>query len=303
MRQRRFIPSTRLMLAFDAVMRQGSVTAAAEELNLTQSAVSRLILSLEEQLGKELFTRIRRRLVPNDTAHTYHQEVSRALDLVERASMRVVANPQGGTLSLAVLPTFATRWLGPRLGDFMGNHPGVAINMSTRIGWFDFTTQPFDAAIYFGNGDWVGGQQIKLFDERLTACASPDFAAQNALAKPEDLANLPLLHLEARPTAWDDWFAAQGADSVTARTGMLVDQFSMMIQAAISGLGVAILPDYLAQIDIEAGRLVPVLKQAVPMQGAYWLVWPEGRDISAPLASFTDWLAEQSSGLEDHSPS
>ena len=294
MRQRRFIPSTRLLLAFDAVMRQGSVTAAADELNLTQSAVSRLILSLEDQLGKELFTRIRRRLVPNDMAKTYHKDIARALDSVERASMKVVANPQGGTLSLAVLPTFATRWLGPRLAGFMDSHPGVSINMSTRIGWFDFASQPFDAAIYFGEGDWAGGTQIKLFDERLTACASPDFASKQNLSTTSELATLPLLHLESRPTAWNDWFSAQGMQLDHAPRGMVVDQFSMMIQAAISGLGIAILPDYLAQFEIGSGRLVPVLDQAVPMQGAYWLVWPEGREISAPLASFTEWLALQS---------
>ncbi|MFW2545602.1 LysR family transcriptional regulator [Primorskyibacter sp. 2E107] len=295
MRPRRFLPSTRLLLAFDAVVRHRSVTAAAAELDLTQSAVSRLILSLEQQLGKELFTRHRKRLVPNAAALTYQREVARALDMIQRASTAVVANPDGGTLSLAVLPTFATRWLGPRLGDFLKRHPGVAVNLSTRIQRFDFSGEVFDAAIYFGTEDWQGVHHLKLFDERVTACASPDLVAAHGLNAATDLDAVQLLHLESRPNVWSDWFQAQGM-AARGGDGMLMDQFSMMIQAAISGLGVALLPDYLAQIEIADGRLVPVLKQAVPVRGAYWLVWPEERGDLIPLRAFRDWLAEEASG-------
>jgi DNA-binding transcriptional LysR family regulator len=148
MRQRRFLPSTKLLLALDAVVRHRSVTAAATELNLTQSTVSRLILSLEEQLGKELFVRERRRLVPNSAALTYQREIAGALDMIHRASMSVVANPDGGILTLAIPPTFATRWLGPRLGQFLGENPGITINISTRIGRLDFEGEVFDAAVF-----------------------------------------------------------------------------------------------------------------------------------------------------------
>ncbi|WP_420566811.1 LysR family transcriptional regulator [Thalassovita sp.] len=292
MRPRRFLPSIRLLLAFDAVMRLGSVTAAASELNLTQSAVSRLILSLEQQLGKELFTRARRRLIPNTAAHGYHKHIARALDIVQRASMSVVANPDGGTLTLAVLPTFATRWLGPRLSDFLAQTPGVAVNLSTRIGRFDFADEAFDAAIFYGQPDWPGGQHLKLFDEQVTACVSPQFAQQYPMRSLSDLADVPKLQLESRPTVWADWFEGQGAP-VPNTEGMLMDQFSMMIQAAISGLGVALLPDYLTQTEITEGRLVPIFQQAVPVRGAYWLVWPEEKSQDAPLPAFRDWLSSQ----------
>ncbi|MBU2963566.1 LysR family transcriptional regulator [Citreicella sp. C3M06] len=290
MRQRRFLPSLRLLLAFDAVVRHRSVTAAADELNLTQGAVSKLIAALESQLGRELFTRQKRRLVPNAAALSYQRDIGRALDMVQRASMAVVANPEGGTLSLAVLPTFATRWLGPRLGDFLGRHPGVALNLSTRIGRFDFETELFDAAIYFGEPDWPGAQHLKLFDERITACVSPAFAEQHPVHSLDDLRDLPTLRLESRPTVWEDWTAGQGG-AAPGGPGMLMDQFSMMIQAASSGLGIALLPDYLARIEIAEGRLVPVLKQAVPVRGAYWLVWPETRHEDAALGALRGWLA------------
>lgn len=295
MRQRRFLPSTRLLLALDAVVRHGSVTAAAQELNLTQSTVSRLILSLEAQLGVELFTRTRRRLIPNDAAIGYQRDVARALDIVQRASMAVLANPEGGTLSLAVLPTFATRWLGPRLGDFLNAHPGIAVNLSTRIGPVDFAGEAFDAAIRFGGPDRAGAHQQKLFDERVTACVSPAFAENHRLDTLDDLAGLPMLHLESRPNVWSDWFTGQGA-TPPATGGMMMDQFSMMIQAAISGLGIALLPDYLARIEIADDRLVPIFGQAVPVQGAYWLDWPESREEAAPLRAFRDWLAGETDG-------
>lgn len=292
MRPRRFMPSLKLLMAFDAVVRHRSVTAAAAELNLTQSTVSRLVAALEAQLGKELFTRHRKRLAPNAAALSYQRDVVRALDMIQRASTAVVANPDGGNFSLAVLPTFATRWLGPRLGEFLKDHPGVSLNLATRIKRVDFASETFDAAVYFGDGNWPGVNHLKLFDERATACVSPQFATEHRMETLEDLAGLPLLQLESRPTVWPDWFCAQGGEQ-TGSEGMLMDQFSMMIQAAISGLGVALLPDYLAQFEISEKRLVPVLQTSVRVSGAYWLVWPEEKSGFAPLEAFRIWLGDQ----------
>ena len=198
----------------------------------------------------------------------------------------------GGALSLSVLPTFATRWLAPRLGRFLEQNPGISFNLSTKIQRFSFASETFDAAIYFGEPDWPGARHLKLFDETLTACASPGFLAQNPIAAPSDMAGLPLLQLETRPTGWADWFAAHGVADQAA-SGMVMDQFSMMIQAAISGLGIALLPHYLARPEIEENRLHPVLNQAVPATGAYWLAWPEEKDGYAPLARFREWIAMQ----------
>lgn len=292
MRPKQFLPSTKFLLAMDAVVRHRSVTAAAEELNLTQSTVSRLIIALEAQLGKELFTRYKKRLIPNAAALTYQKDIAKALDMIQRASTTVVTNPDGGTLSLAVLPTFATRWLGPRLGFFLKHHPGVSVNLATRIKRFDFDNESFDAAIYFGDADWAGVNHVKLFDERVTACAAPEFIANNDLRNPADVAKHPLLYLESRPNAWPDWFAAHDVD-VQIGGGMLMDQFSMMSQAAISGIGIALLPDYLAQMEIAEGRLQPIHQQAVQMRGAYWMVWPDEQTDFAPLTAFRSWLQTQ----------
>ena len=131
-----------------------------------------------------------------------------------------------------------------------------------------------------------------LFGESLTACASSAFLAANPITQPGDMAGLVLLYLQTRPGAWADWFHGQGAQAVPSG-GMVMDQFSMMIQAAISGLGVALLPDYLARQEIAEGHLLPVLQQAVPGRGAYRLVWPRTRAESRPLIHFRDWLAAE----------
>ncbi|MBD3765568.1 MAG: LysR family transcriptional regulator [Rhodobacterales bacterium] len=294
MRPRRFLPSLSLLLAFEAVLRHGSVTAAARELSLTQGTVSRLLASLEGQLGQTLFLRERRRLIPTEAALHYGAEVTRALDLLQRASTRIATGAEGGALALAVLPTFATRWLAPRLGGFLQANPGVTVNLATRTARFSFQSEPYDAVIFFGAADWPGARHQKLFDERLTACAAPALLARHPVQAPADLAGLTLLQMETRPGAWPAWFRGQGVDPPAhARTGMLLDQFALMIETAISGLGVALLPDYMARAEIAEGRLAPVLRPAVPGAGAYWLAWPEAKESHRPLAAFRTWIAGQ----------
>jgi LysR family glycine cleavage system transcriptional activator len=292
MRPRRFLPSISLLAAFEAVLRTGSTASAARELDLSQGAVSRLVQNLELQLGRPLFDRHRQRLIPTEAARTYGHDVTRALDLIQRGSMQLVANPGGGVLSLAILPAFGTRWLAPRLADFSLAHPGVTINLATRLRRFNFADEGFDAAIHYGSDDWRDAGHMKLFDERVTACLSPALLASNAIKSVDDLRHVPLLQIETRPAAWAAWFAMQGAGAPPIR-GMLFDQFAPMIQAAISGLGVALLPDYLAAPEIGEGRLVPLFKPSTKGLGSYWLVWPSTRASHPPQQAFRSWLATQ----------
>lgn len=292
MRSRRFLPSVATLSAFEAVISTGSVTAAARELDLTQSTVSRLIRTLEDQLGRTLFVRHRKRLMPTPAALDYAGEVTQALDLIQKASMKLVTNPQGGALSIATLPTLNARWLAPRLKGFLDAYPGIDLNLNTRLRRFSFEAEPVDAVIYFGADDWPGAAHMRLFGEGYTACAAPAFLADHPVRAPADLAALPLLRLETRPFAWDDWFAGQGA-APTAVSGMQFDLFSMMIQAAIAGLGVALLPAYIAETEETEGRLLPLFRPGVPGRGAYWLAWPEARSPYPPLVAFRDWIAGQ----------
>ncbi len=289
---RRLLPSISLLAAFEAVVRTGSTLAAARDLDLTQGAVSRLIQNLETQLGVTLFLRERKRLIPTDQALAFARDVVKALDLIARGSMRVRSNTGGGTLSLAILPTFGTRWLAPRLPRFLAAHPGITINLGTRIEPFDFDEESFDAAIHFGVENWAGTGSVKLFDERLVACCAPRFLAEHPVAAAADLIALPLLQLETRPNAWAAWFAHHGVARQGAQ-GMLFDQFAPMIQAVIHGLGVALLPEFLAKSELADGRLVEVYGEPVRGEGSYYLVWPSVGAWYPPLQAFRDWLVAE----------
>lgn len=297
---RRFLPSIAALSALEALDRLGSATAAAEELNLTQGAVSRQVQALEAQLGQTLFVRRGRSLVPTPEAAAYAAEIRAALQKITQASMRLAVNPSGGTLDLAILPTFGMRWLVPRLPEFARLHPEVTINLTTRIKPFNFGSEPFDAAIHFGNPGWPGTEALKLKPEAVVAVCAPSLLAGRAPRSAADLLRLPLLHIETRPEAWAAWFAAHGV-RVEHASGTIYDQFATITQAALHGLGVALLPDYLAEQDLATGRLCRAWGEATPSPGAYYLVWPVEKSRDTALTTFRDWLATRSED-EDRLP-
>lgn len=207
---RRFLPSTALLAAFEAAARTGSVTLAAKELSLTQGAVSRQIKSLEEQLGVELFVRERQTIRLTPAGEAYAREICDALRKISTASFNLRANPRGGTLNLAILPTFGTRWLAPRLPRFLAQNPGVTVNLATRLSYFDFRSEPLDAAIHFGSPDWPGAEMVLLRSEEVVPACSPELRKQFHFRSAGDIRKALLLSISTRPNAWDQWFLAQG---------------------------------------------------------------------------------------------
>src|SRR6056297_3866055 len=289
---RRFLPSTASLRALETLDRLGSATAAANELNLSQSAVSRQLQTLEAQLGVALILRRGRRMVLTPEAAGYAAEIRTALQKITQATLKLTVNPAGGSLDLAILPTFGMRWLVPRLADFARRHPEVTINLSTRLKPFYFASEPFDAAIHFGLPEWPGTHAIRLKAEAVIAVCAPNLIADQPPRHAQDVLRLPLLHIETRPEAWQAWFAAHGVEAGPV-TGTIYDQFSTITQAALHGLGVALLPDYLAEQDIATGRLVCAWGGPTTSPGAYHLVWPVEKSRNAALQTFRDWLATQ----------
>ena len=289
---RRFLPSTGALLALEALDRLGSATAAAVDLNLSQSAVSRQIQALEDQTGVPMVIREGRRMVLTPEAAQYASDVRAALTKITQATLKLSVNPASGSLDLAILPTFGMRWLVPRLAEFARLHPEVTINLSTRLKPFNFASEPFDAAIHFGTADWPGTHAIRLKAEAVIAVCAPDLIAARPPRTAQDVLNLPLLHIETRPDAWQAWFAAHGVETGPV-TGTIYDQFSTITQAALHGLGVALLPDYLAEQDLATGRLVRAWGGPTTSPGAYHLVWPVEKSRNAALQTFRDWLATQ----------
>lgn len=287
---RRYLPSIPALLAFEAAARLGSATAAAQELSLTQSAISRQIKTLEDQLSAPLFARQGRSLVLTPVGRTYLGHVRDVLNRLGSASVAAGANPQGGALNLAILPAFGMHWLAPRLADFAQTHPEVTINLSTRLAPFDFRTEPFDAAIHFGRKDWPGAAYLPLMPEKVVAVAAPHLLG--AQSSPSALRDMALLHLDSRPLAWARWFAAHDLNAPDS-TGMVFDQFSTMAQAAIHGLGVALLPTFVAAAHLKSGALVPAAHGMDKSVGDYYLVWPVARSRPPSLSSFCRWILTQ----------
>ncbi len=269
------------------------MTAAARELNLTQSAVSRQIKALEDQLEVELFHRERRTIRLTPGGEIYAREVRDALKKIGTASMNLRANPYGGTLNLAILPTFGTRWLAPRLPSFLNANPGITLNLVTRLTVFDFALEPVDAAIHFGNGDWRGAETVLLREEYVVPACSPGLAAQYHFAEPADLRKAPLLHITTRPDAWERWLRLHDVPDEHVQ-GMLFDQFATVAQVARAGLGVALLPVFLIEEELRTGQLVRALGggQDSEMESAeaYYLAWPHERAAHPPLVAFRQWL-------------
>ena len=296
--KRRLFPSISSLRALEALDRLGSASAAADELTLTQSAVSRQLQTLEAQLGVRLIQRDRKRLTLTPAAHEYVAEIRQSLNQIAQASLRLHVTPVGGTLHLAILPTFGMRWLVPRLPDFARLHPDITINMSTRLRPFNFASEPFDAAIHFGEPDWPGTERLLLKVERVVPVCAPALLPSGAPKDAAELLKLPLLHIQTRPRAWQDWFAQQGVTVPSPLPGTVHDQFTTINQAAVHGLGVALLPSYLIEQDLATGRLITAFTGAVETVGAYYLVWPSTKSDDPSLREFRHWVASQAQSDE-----
>jgi LysR family transcriptional regulator, glycine cleavage system transcriptional activator len=286
---RRFLPSISLLSAFESASRTQSFSEAARELDLTQSAVSRQIMALEGQLGVELFIRDKKRVHLTLAGERYATEIRAALKSIATASLALKANPEGGTLNLAILPTFGTRWLAPRLPDFLAKHPGVTVNLTTRLQPFRFETDRQDAAIHFGRDDWPMTHADYLFDETVIPVCAPEVLRSQGISGPEDLLKVPQLHLATRPDAWPIWLSAQGVTSA-GKGGMMFDQIATMAQACVHGIGFALLPEFLIENELATGKLVPALSLPMKSVGSYYLVWPATRVGYPPLERFREWL-------------
>ncbi|QFT63106.1 Glycine cleavage system transcriptional activator [Roseivivax sp. THAF30] len=297
---RRLLPPLPALRALEALDRLGTAAAVARELDLSQSAISRQIRTLEDQLGVTLASRESRALSLTPEARAYAAEVRAALNRIAQASLSLRMPSRAGSLSLSVLPSFGMRWLVPRLPDFTRRHPEVTINFTTRLRPPDFAAEAFDAAIEFGMAARPGTNRLLLRPERVLPVAAPSVLKDGPVGL-KTLAQLPLLHIDTRPTAWEDWFAAQGRETGPL-PGTSFDQFTTILEAALHGLGVALLPDYLTEEALARKRLV-VAHDAEPTSlGAYHLAWPTDRPVTPALSEFRDWLAGEAQGEDDPLP-
>ena len=290
---RRKIPSTAALISFEAAARHESFTKAAEELSLTQGAICRQIASLEDFLSVELFRRSPRGVKLTEAGLSYSRRVATQLDAVERDTLSVMGQQGTNVIELAVVPTFGTQWLLPRLKDFQLKHPEVTVNLTNRTRPFLFADTEFDAAIYFGDADWSGTESHRLMGENPMPVCSPALLGDRKQLTAQAIAELPLLQQTTRPYAWRQWFNSQQLNIPRDMTGPRYELFSMLAQAAMHDMGVALIPPFLIQRELAEKRLMVANPQALSSIKAYYLMIPERKVESASLKAFRDWLVNQ----------
>lgn len=286
---RRTLPSTRDLTCFEAVVRNGSVTRAAAELNMTQSAVSRRLGYLEDLLGQRLFLRERQRIMPTPAARDYAETLRGLLNGIEVATMRMLTEGrQGGVLTLGCIPTFGSRWLVPRLNRFLSAYPAVDINLVSKIRRFDFESENIQAAIYFGPANWPNCHMRWLMGESVVPVAAPALVTGAPL--PELLRTAPLIQHTTRPHLWSEWLAHAGIDTLNGEAGPKFEFYSLVIEAAVAGIGFALLPEFLVQRELTSGALVRASEIAMPCSDSYYYVFPDRYRESHNVQAFGNWL-------------
>ncbi|WP_016854085.1 LysR substrate-binding domain-containing protein [Halomonas smyrnensis] len=272
----RHLPSTTNMQCFEAAARHMSFTRAAEELSLTQSAISKQVAQLEDYLQHKLFRRVRRTLVLTPEGSLYLTEVRKILAQIEMSANAIMTySGHGEVLRVATLPTFGSHWLSAQLPAFFTAHPGIRLSITDRVQAFDLEEQDIDVAFFHGHGRWPSLECHKLFDEEVVAIGAPAYLARWRLERASDLADCHLLHLSTRPDAWHRWFDDQGITTARSYHGTRFETFQMLIRTAMAEGGLALVPRFMVDTELATGRLALAWPHALRSPDAYYLVYPE----------------------------
>lgn len=282
------------MRAFSVSSRHRTFTAAAQELGVTQVAISRQIALLEDYLGVQLYERNGRSAKLTDIGRAFGQEIAEHFDGLETATARLLDLEKANTLHLRVYPSVAHFWLLPRLARFTEQHPGLRVRMDTRVTPLDFRGKQLDVAIQLGTGPWREARSRVLFEERADVVCAPEYSVRlGMLAVPQDVARGELLHSRYRRRAWEIW-AAQQAVEIDQLTGVEYDSSLLTYSAAAQGFGLAIGQIDLLERELEAKRLVAPFHRPILTGQAFHVVWPTTLSVSTKTRRFIDWLLKES---------
>lgn len=307
----RRLPSLNGFRVFDAAARHLSFTQASDELCVTQGAVSRSIKALEDEIGVPLFVRLPRRLELTEEGRHLWLSTRDALDILERAVLRLASRDDARVLTITVLPTFATNWLIPRLIEFNELHPTIEVRLVTSIRPVDFRVEEIDVAIRVGQTDTLMGEDSapridlvmvkgsediraeRLLPDELIPVVSPALIQEIGPVKDvNDLAKFTLIHNSTRKNAWPDWLKAVGATKVDGKKGSHYGHFFLALQAAINGQGVALIPEVLVRSDIAARRVVVAINRPIASAGAYFLLARRHHWDVPKVKIFREWLVK-----------
>jgi LysR family glycine cleavage system transcriptional activator len=283
----RRLPSLNALKAFEAAARHESFTRAAEELSVTQGAVSHQVKALELELGIRLFDRERQKLSITRAGLSYLEVVRDAFDRIALGTQRIQHLSLAGALTVSTSPDFAAKWLVNRLGRFAETHPDIDLRISATMHHVDFAREDVDLAVRHGDGNWAGRDVVRLCSEQLFAVCSPKL--HERMREPSDVLKFPLLHLDDRKD-WSEWLEAAGVGDSKLLHGPVLNRASMVIDAAIDGQGVALARTTLAAWDLINGRLVRPFATALRLSKTYWIVCPQATSMLPKITTFRDWL-------------
>lgn len=302
--ERRRLPPLNALRAFEAAARHLNFSRAADELTVTPGAVSQQIQNLEDYVGAPLFKRTPKGLLLTDAAQTALPALREAFDRLAEAASMLTAAVDGRRLTLTAAPSFAAKWLVPRLGSFEQKHPQVDVWLSAGLDLVDLSAGEVDVAIRYGGGRYPGLEVHRLIGETVIPVISPELHAQTPLNDPKDLANHVLLH-DGSPDPddscpdWTMWLAARGLKSVDGARGPRFNQSSLVIEAAVNGRGVALAKRTIAQDDLDAGRLISPLQISTAVDFAYYLVHPKAKGRLPQVKAFISWIAAEAAAHEE----
>jgi LysR family glycine cleavage system transcriptional activator len=303
MESRRRLPPLNALRAFESAARHLNFSRAAEELAVTPGAVSQQIQNLEDYVGAALFKRTPRGLLLTDSAQTALPALREAFDRLAEAASLLTAAVDGRRLTLTAPPSFAAKWLVPRLGRFEAAHPQVDVWLSADMDLVDFAASDVDLAVRYGPGPYPGLEAIRLLNETVIPVMSPELAASNPVRAPGDLARHVLLHdgssnADESCPDWQMWLAARGVRGIDATRGPRFNQSSLVIEAAVSSRGVALAKRTLAQDDLDAGRLVAPMPISTMIDFAYFLVHPKAKGRLPQVKAFVGWIRGEAEAHE-----
>ena len=301
--ERRRLPPLNALRAFEAAARHLNFSRAADELSVTPGAVSQQIQNLEDYVGAALFKRTPKGLLLTDAAQTALPALREAFDRLAEAASVLTAAVDGRRLTITAAPSFAAKWLVPRLGRFEAAHPQVDVWLSAGMDVVDLSAGDVDLAIRYGPGRYPGLEVIRLLGESVAPVVSPALLAENPLASPADLARHILLHdgssdADDSCPDWPMWLAARGMKGVEGGRGPRFNQSSLVIEAAVNGRGVALAKRTLAQADLDAGRLVMPFTDETAVDFAYHLVHPKPKGRLPQVKAFIAWVVAEAEAHE-----
>ncbi len=288
------MPSMMALQCFEAVARHMSVTRAAEELHMTQSAISKQIAQLEALLRNPLFLRVRRRLQLTPAGALYQSEVRTILNQVDMSSRYILTyGSETQVLTIGTQPTFGSRWLIPRLQRFMAAHPDIQVKVRSETRPFDLMQAKIDISSFFGHGTLPGAQCLELFEADVVPVCAPGFLRGGQIASLDDLSQQTLIQCASRPEAWHDYFSHQQYQSDSSYHGPRFDTFYMCVRAAEGGCGIALTPRLLAEEELQAGKLVIPWGYVQPSDGAYFVAYSEHSAEVPKIKQFVAWVRDE----------